>query len=158
MTISDLLHGEVTGVVDDIVLRRNDGVAAYNLAVVVDDAYSRIDQVVRGDDLLASAINQAYLAALLGAIHRRTRMCRWLLNADGRRLAKRDGAVTLPELAEAGTEPGAVLSWIAESLNLAAPGEQASLDAMLERFDPGRLPLGPWVVIPEKLTRAERLG
>ena len=55
-----------TGAVDDLVLRRNDGVAAYNLAVVVDDAAQGIDQVVRGDDLLTSAPRQAYLAALLG--------------------------------------------------------------------------------------------
>ena len=58
----DLLHGEVSGTVEDFVVRRNDGVAAYNLAVVVDDAASGVDQVVRGDDLLPAAINQAYLA------------------------------------------------------------------------------------------------
>jgi glutamyl-tRNA synthetase len=157
-TIGDVLHGQITAEVDDIVLRRNDGVPAYNLAVVVDDLYSGIDQVVRGDDLLSTTPTQAFLAELLGHIPPIYAHVPLAVNAEGRRLAKRDGPVTLPELTEAGTEPGAVLSWIAESLNLAAPGEQASLDAMLERFDPGRLPLGPWVVVPEKLTRAERLG
>ena len=58
-TVTDLLNGEYTGVVDDFVLLRGDGVPAYNLAVVVDDAASGIDQVVRGDDLLASAPRQA---------------------------------------------------------------------------------------------------
>ena len=48
----DMLHGDITAEVDDVVLRRNDGVPAYNLAVVVDDAFSGVDQVVRGDDLL----------------------------------------------------------------------------------------------------------
>src|SRR6185503_10204442 len=65
-TVQDVLHGSYTGVVDDFVLRRNDGVTAYNLAVVVDDAAQGIDQVVRGDDLLTSAPRQAHLAWLLG--------------------------------------------------------------------------------------------
>ena len=65
LTVHDLLHGEVAGTVEDFVVRRNDGVAAYNLAVVVDDAASDVDQVVRGDDLLPAAVNQAYLATLL---------------------------------------------------------------------------------------------
>ncbi|HEY5843715.1 MAG TPA: tRNA glutamyl-Q(34) synthetase GluQRS, partial [Mycobacterium sp.] len=65
-TVTDLLHGTYTGVVDDLVLRRGDGVPAYNLAVVVDDAAQGVDQVVRGDDLLSSSPRQAYLGALLG--------------------------------------------------------------------------------------------
>lgn len=157
-TIRDVLHGQITAEVGDIVLRRNDGVPAYNLAVVVDDAYSGIDQVVRGDDLLPTTPTQAFLAELLGHVPPIYAHVPMAVNAEGRRLAKRDGPVTLSELAAAGAEPGAVLSLIAKSLNLAAPGEQASLDAMLERFDLGHLPLGPWVVVPEKLTRAERLG
>ena len=64
-TVSDVLHGRYTGIVDDFVVRRGDGVPAYNLAVVVDDAAQGIDQVVRGDDLLTSSPRQAYLAALL---------------------------------------------------------------------------------------------
>ena len=65
-TIHDVLHGEITAEVDDVVLRRNDGVPAYNLAVVVDDVFSGIDQVVRGEDLLPAAATQAYLTKLLG--------------------------------------------------------------------------------------------
>ena len=68
-TVTDLLHGTYTGVVDDLVLRRGDGVPAYNLAVVVDDAAQGVDQVVRGDDLLSSSPRQAYLGALLGYPH-----------------------------------------------------------------------------------------
>ncbi|MCZ4136026.1 tRNA glutamyl-Q(34) synthetase GluQRS, partial [Escherichia coli] len=65
-SVHDELFGDYTGAVDDFVLVRNDGAPAYNLAVVVDDAFSGIDQVVRGDDLLSSAPRQAYLATLLG--------------------------------------------------------------------------------------------
>src|SRR5699024_12252474 len=57
--VHDLWAGEVTAAVDDLVLRRGDGVVAYNLAVVVDDAAAGVDQVVRADDLLSSAPRQA---------------------------------------------------------------------------------------------------
>jgi glutamyl-tRNA synthetase len=145
-TVHDTLLGDTTAEVDDVVLRRNDGVAAYNLAVVVDDAFAGVDQVVRGDDLLPAAVSQAFLAELLG--HRPPVYAHVPLavNAAGRRLAKRDGAVTVPQLAAQGMEPGRVLGLIAESLDLASPGEHVSLDALLGRFDPGRLPRHPWVV------------
>ena len=92
-TVHDLLHGEYTGIVDDFVVRRGDGVAAYNLAVVVDDAAQGIDQVVRGDDLLPSSPRQAYLANLLGYPEPTYAHVALVLNEDGARLAKRDGAV-----------------------------------------------------------------
>lgn len=138
-TVTDLVHGTYTGVVDDFVLRRGDGVPAYNLAVVVDDARSGIDQVVRGDDLLASAPRQAYLAALLGHPQPVYAHVPLVLNADGKRLAKRDGAVTLAEI---GTD--AVLTQIAQSLGFTA----TTTPAMLAQFDPDRLPHEPWIYQP----------
>ncbi|SDT14996.1 tRNA glutamyl-Q(34) synthetase GluQRS [Microlunatus soli] len=148
VTVTDLLHGEVTAVPDDIVLRRNDGVAAYNLAVVVDDAGSGVDQVVRGDDLLESAVNQSYLADLLGFPAPTYAHVPLALNADGRRLAKRDGAVTLADLAVRGVDPGDVLTMIAVSLELAVPGESVTLADLRQRFDPAALPHRPWIVSP----------
>ena len=153
-TIRDLLHGEVTAEVDDVVLLRNDGVPAYNLAVVVDDAFSGIDQVVRGDDLLPAAATQAYLTELLGAHPPSYAHVPLAVNAAGQRLAKRDGAVTLPELAAEGLGADSVLGLIAESLLLAAPGEFVTLDVLLERFDPDRLPRTPWVVDPSRQLRS----
>lgn len=147
-TIHDVLHGEITAEVDDVVLRRNDGVPAYNLAVVVDDVFSGIDQVVRGEDLLPAAATQAYLTKLLGHHLPTYAHVPLAVNVEGRRLAKRDGAVTLPELAAYGMTPDAVLRVIAQSLELTGPGEPVSLDGMLNRFDPGRLPREPWVVVP----------
>ncbi len=66
VSITDRRHGERTDPVDDIVLRRRDGAFAYNLAVVVDDADQGVEEVVRGDDLLASTAGQALLCDLLG--------------------------------------------------------------------------------------------
>jgi glutamyl-tRNA synthetase len=153
-TVYDLLHGEIRAEVDDVVLLRNDGVPAYNLAVVVDDAFSGIDQVVRGDDLLPAAATQAFLAELLGyptPIYAHVPLA---VSAKGGRLSKRDGAVTLPELAAHGSEPSTVLGLIAESLDLASPGERVSPDALLERFDPALLPREPWVVVPSRGLRS----
>jgi len=138
-TVHDLLHGEYTGIVDDFVVRRGDGVAAYNLAVVVDDATQGVDQVVRGDDLLASSPRQAYLANLMGYPEPTYAHVALVLNADGARLAKRDGAVTLAQIGM----PNA-LAQIASSLGFGA----TTLDGMREEFDPAALPREPWVYVP----------
>lgn len=139
-TVTDLLHGRYTGVVDDFVLRRGDNVPAYNLAVVVDDAAQGIDQVVRGDDLLSSSPRQAYLAALLGYSPPVYAHVPLVLNADGKRLAKRDGAVTVSEIGA-----GAALAQIATSLGYTA----TTVDGMLAEFEPARLPREPWIFRPE---------
>lgn len=96
--VHDIFAGEYTGAVDDFVLRRGDGVMAYNLAVVVDDAFSGVDQICRGDDLLPSAPRQAYLAHLLGLPQPTYAHVPLVLGPGGQRLAKRDGAVTLRQL------------------------------------------------------------
>lgn len=144
-TIDDELLGSWTGPVDDLVLRRADGVPAYNLAVVVDDAFQGVDQVVRGDDLLTSAPRQAYLGQLLGLPAVRYAHVPLAGNARGVRLAKRDGAVTLTDLGRAGTSPEQVLTLLATSLGLAAPGEAVGLSDLLPRFDPAALPRQPWI-------------
>lgn len=145
--VTDVLAGRVEAPVDDVVLRRNDGVIAYNLAVVVDDAAQGVDQVVRGDDLLESAPRQAHLAELLGYSVPRYAHVPLAVSAEGRRLAKRDGAVTLEDLAGLGRSTPEVLAVILASLGL--PG--TSLAAALAVFDPSRLPRRPWVVDPGSL-------
>jgi glutamyl-tRNA synthetase len=140
-TITDVLHGEVTGTVDDLVLRRNDGVPAYNLAVVVDDGAQGVDQVVRGDDLLTSASRQAYLATLLGHEPPTYAHVPLALNTGGQRLAKRDGAVTRTELEARGVD---VLALIVDSLGLVG----STPTELLDSFDPQQLPRDPWTVVP----------
>jgi glutamyl-tRNA synthetase len=136
----DRLHGPYDGGVDDVVLRRNDGVPAYNLAVVVDDAEQRVTEVVRGDDLLASTPRQILLQRHLGYEQPDYLHVPLVVGADGERLAKRHGAVTIAELAHLDRGPSDVLSWIAESLLLVAPGEVVTAAAMLDRFDPTAVP------------------
>lgn len=138
-TVYDVLHGDYTGAVDDFVVRRGDGVPAYNLAVVVDDVASGIDQVVRGDDLLSSSPRQAYLARLLGHQQPVYAHVPLVLNTDGARLAKRDGAVTLAEIGV--TE---ALTQIADSLGYRG----RTVEEMLDEFDPRLLPRTPWVYRP----------
>jgi glutamyl-tRNA synthetase len=66
-----------------------------------------------------------------------------VLGDDGRRLAKRHGAVTLRDLAAEGVGAPDVLSMLARSLGLAAPGEHVSAERLVGRFDAGRLPKSP---------------
>ncbi|HYD09331.1 MAG TPA: tRNA glutamyl-Q(34) synthetase GluQRS, partial [Acidimicrobiales bacterium] len=95
VTIHDRFHGEHTGTVDDLVLRRADGTPAYNLAVVVDDADQGVEEVVRADDLLTSTPRQAHLADLLGLRRPTWAHVPLAVGPDGERLAKRHGAVSL---------------------------------------------------------------
>uniref|UniRef100_UPI003D8DE451 tRNA glutamyl-Q(34) synthetase GluQRS n=1 Tax=Gordonia sp. B7-2 TaxID=3420932 RepID=UPI003D8DE451 len=149
-TVDDMLHGTYEGVVDDFVVQRNDGTPAYNLAVVVDDAAQGVDQVVRGDDLLSSAPRQAYLATLLGATPPTYAHVPMVLNAEHVRLSKRDGAITLPDLADAGVPVATVLSRIACSLGLGGRDEAVGVNVLAQRFDPERLPREPWILTADE--------
>ena len=141
----DRLHGQRSDVVDDLVLRRRDGAFAYNLAVVVDDAAQGIGAVVRGDDLLASTAGQALVADLLGLPRPEWAHVSLVLGPDGSRLAKRDGAVTLRDLAARGRDPADAVAWMAVSVGLAEPGERPDAKTLLSRFDPEALPREPTV-------------
>ncbi len=154
VAIVDDLHGVVHGIVDDVVLRRNDGVPAYNLAVVVDDAAQGVVEVVRGDDLLSSTPRQALLQRLLGLPTPRYRHVPLVVGADGVRLAKRHGAVTLSQLAERGLEPAQVLSMLACTLGLAEPSESVDIDGLVARFGIDLLPREPFT-LPADLQRSE---
>ena len=129
-------------------LRRNDGVAAYNLAVVVDDAAQGIDQVVRGDDLLTSAPRQAYLGSLLGLPRPRYAHVPLALNPDGQRLAKRDGAVTLADLATLGTGAGRGAGRHRGVAAAGGAGRTGPPGWPAGPVRPASLPREPWIVTP----------
>jgi glutamyl-tRNA synthetase len=92
--------------------------------------------VVRGDDLLASSPRQAYLAGLLGYPQPVYAHVPLALTADGKRLAKRDGAVTLAEL-------GVPRAWALITESLGWPS--GDINHLLGRFDPAGLPRQPWI-------------
>jgi len=146
VTFTDRLHGVQEGVVDDFVVRRNDGAYAYNLAVVVDDGAQGVGEVVRGDDLLDSTPRQLWLAERLGLPAATFAHVPLVLGGDGARLAKRHGAVTLADRAEQGESAAEVRGRLAASVGLAQPGERPAPEELVARFDPDAFsppPSGP---------------
>lgn len=140
VTFTDRLLGEHRAIVDDLVVRRNDGAAAYNLAVVVDDTAQGIAEIVRGADLVETTPRQLHVRALLGGPAVTHAHVPLVLGPDGSRLAKRHGAVTLAGRATNGRSPLQVRAELAASVGLASPGEEPTLDELLARFDPDALP------------------
>lgn len=136
--VHDLLHGPSPHPVDDVVLRRNDGVPSYNLAVVVDDALQSVTEVVRGGDLLAASASQIALGELLGFAPLTYVHLPLVTGRDGQRLSKRHGAVTIDDLVVAGWSHGRIRSLLLESLGQRDDGS----------FDLARVPLEPFVFVP----------
>ena len=140
----DAVMGAHDGVIDDFVVRRADGVPAYNLAVVVDDHAQGVDEVVRGDDLLDTTPRQLFITQLLDLPSPTYAHVPLVLDAHGERLAKRHGAVTLADQLELGRSPSDVVSMFAVSLGCAEPGEPMTAAEVLRRFDRLAVPREPW--------------
>ncbi|MCI8423591.1 MAG: tRNA glutamyl-Q(34) synthetase GluQRS [Lawsonibacter sp.] len=140
---SDLLQGVVSEQLaqDDFILRRSDGVYAYQLAVVVDDAAMGVTQVVRGSDLLSSTPRQLWLQQQLRLPHPEYAHVPLLLAPDGRRLAKRDRDLELGQLQEVYTAPELV-------------GRLAHAAGLLPEYRPVSprelLPLFSWDRVPKR--------
>ncbi|MFT3913871.1 MAG: tRNA glutamyl-Q(34) synthetase GluQRS [Anaeromyxobacteraceae bacterium] len=143
VAFEDGVHGpqrfDVSSTVGDFVVMRADGVAAYQLAVAVDDAAMEVTDVVRGDDLLASTARQLLVLRALGLPAPRYGHVPLLLGEDGQRLAKRHGARSLGELREAGADPRAVVGVLAASAGLAEPGARLWPSELVAGFSLARL-------------------
>ncbi len=145
ISFCDLLQGscaeDLSRDCGDFILRRSDGVYAYQLAVVVDDAVMGVTQVVRGSDLLSSTPRQLWLQEALGLPHPAYGHVPLLLSPDGRRLAKRDRDQELGTLRERFTAPE-----LAGRLAVAA--------GLLEDYAPVTpaqlLPLFSWEKLPKR--------
>ncbi len=130
----DRIHGPVTGCLDDFVVRRQDGTAAYQLAVVVDDAEQAIGEVVRGDDLLDSTAAQCWLQQALELPRPSYVHLPLLLDQSGKRISKRDGAATLAGQAGAGRDAAQVRSDLAASVGLCEANEPVTAAELARRF------------------------
>ena len=122
------------GFVNDIVLVRNDGVPAYNLAVVVDDELQGITEVVRGCDLFSVTPSQKYLQALLGFRTLSYLHVPLVVGPDGERLAKRHGDVSLADCLKLGFSAQAVRRALLNSIQAGSDGwgESSSLSEWLK--------------------------
>ncbi|BDG09436.1 tRNA glutamyl-Q(34) synthetase GluQRS [Anaeromyxobacter paludicola] len=155
--VEDALHGrvrfDVAREVGDFVVMRADAVAAYQLAVVVDDAAMRITEVVRGDDLLPSAARQLLLYRALGLEPPRFAHVPLVVGEDGERLAKRHGALSVGELRERGAAPEAVAGLLASLCGLAPAGARLRPRELLDGFSLARVPRQAAVLAGERLAR-----
>lgn len=123
----------------DFVVRRSNGVPAYHLAVVVDDASMHMTDVVRGADLLSSTPRQIVLYRALGYPVPRFLHVPLAVDERGERLAKRHGAVGIGLLREAEQTPMQVVGRLAASAGLAPNGTELTAHELLDRFDPALL-------------------
>ncbi|MEO8903970.1 MAG: tRNA glutamyl-Q(34) synthetase GluQRS [Polyangiaceae bacterium] len=133
ITIVDGISGasswDVARDVGDFLIAKRDKAPAYQLAVVVDDAAQGVTEVLRGDDLLPSAARQWHVQEALGLPHPAWFHVPLVVDEHGRRLAKREADLSLAELRAGGTDPRAIVAWVAQSAGM--PGN--------ERCTPGEL-------------------
>ena len=123
----------------DFVVQRSDGVAAYQLAVVVDDDAMLITEVVRGDDLLASTARQLLLYDALGHTPPSFAHVPLLLGADGERMSKRHEGVTIRELREIGLHAEEIVGRLAHLVGLRPGPEPIRARDLIEDFSFGGL-------------------
>lgn len=138
ITVTDAIRGEVsfnTKVIGDFVLLRSDGVAAYNFAVVIDDALMEINHVIRGEDHLSNTPRQIILEQALGFPQPLFAHLPMILGPDHTRLSKRHGANSIGEFREAGILPEALVNYLA--LLGWSPGDDREIlkmEEMIEEF------------------------
>jgi glutamyl-Q tRNA(Asp) synthetase len=142
VSFQDLVQGWQTenlqATTGDFVIRRADGLFAYQLAVVVDDAFQHVTEVVRGADLLDSTARQIFLQSRLGLPTPRYAHVPVVLQADGSKLSKRDGADPIHALPTADSLRLALtfLGHAAPRLSLAGTWEWALDNWSLHRIPP----------------------
>ena len=118
----------------DYIIRRSDGLWGYQLAVVIDDALSGVNEVVRGRDILFSTPRQIELFETLGFAPPAFYHIPLLTDSQGRRLAKRDKDLDLTALSQRMTSEQ-ILGMLAHSAGIIPENRPMSLDALMKVFD-----------------------
>ena len=137
----------------DFILRRSDGVYAYQLAVVVDDAAQGVTEVLRGRDLLDSTPRQLYLYRQLGLTPPGFSHIPLLLAPDGRRLSKRDRDLDLGALRARCPSPEPLLGHLAHFAGLLPYPAPVTANSLIPRFSVDLLPNAD-VLMGERIYRA----
>ena len=144
----DLVQGSIQGNVaaelGDFVVAKADGSPAYQLAVVVDDHAMGVTEVVRGDDLVPSALRQLELYEFFGWDAPQFAHVPLVIGPDGRRLAKRHGDTRLATLREAGVRPERLVGLLAWSCGLLENAEEIRARELVAGFELGKLPREAW--------------
>jgi glutamyl-tRNA synthetase len=137
-TFTDRVHGRYeagSGSIGDFVVRRADGVPAYQLAVVVDDSAMKITEVIRGEDLLSSTVRQLLLYRALGASPPSFGHVPLLLGDDGVRLSKRHRGVTLQEMRDTGESAEAIIGRLAHRHGLRRSAKPIAARDLIDGFE-----------------------
>lgn len=116
----------------DYIIKRKDGVFAYQLAVVIDDAYQNVGSVIRGIDLLSSSPRQQYLQDLLSIPHVEYGHVPLLLDEEGRRLSKRNKDASLEYLQEQGVRPEEILGYLSYSSEIIPEYSPLKLEELVQ--------------------------
>ncbi len=157
VTFNDLIKGPITignTELDDLVLLRSDGVPTYNFGVVVDDLDMNITHVIRGDDHVNNTPRQVNLFQAIvgtGAALPKFAHVPMILGADGERLSKRHGAVSVMQYPEDGYLPEALVNYLARLGWSHGDEEVFSRDQFVEWFDLAHVSRSAAQFNPEKL-------
>ncbi|MBY0269327.1 MAG: glutamate--tRNA ligase [Burkholderiales bacterium] len=154
VTFNDLVKGPITvanAELDDLVIMRADGIPTYNFGVVIDDADMNITHVVRGDDHVNNTPRQINIYRALGANLPLFAHLPMILGADGERLSKRHGAISVMQYFEDGYLPEALNNYLARLGWSHGDAEKFSLQQMVEWFDLAHVSRSPARFDPEKL-------
>lgn len=152
--VDDLIKGRVVfknSELDDLIIARSDGTPTYNFTVVVDDMDMKISHVIRGDDHLNNTPRQMNILKALGCTPPRYAHVAMILGADGQKLSKRHGAVSVMQYRDDGFLPEALLNYLVRLGWSHGDQEVFTVDQMIELFDVNNVNKAASAFNPEKL-------